>query len=307
MTTRISPIQDIASIRMEEKEQPLFPFLQDNINHHYQQQQHHQQQQQQSSSLSSSSSSDSFATLFHRLEQLEKWHELAIRPSTEALCHQEDLDLFRSEQDDLAVLTQRCQTVRETMNHHLPPHKQLLDDHLVSKTSQVPNAGLGLFYEPELMRRDTPTCTAATTNDNNNDNNDDNKDDNKDDDNDDQIIPKGTPICIYTGHVHTYASVKRLKDRGYLMAILEGIFVDPGPVHRIKARYINDPLNEDVVNCMYEPHRLCAIVVAKRGIRPGEELFASYGDGYWAQQPEDGTILQPKGPLSGLKHPTPAG
>jgi len=37
------------------------------------------------------------------------------------------------------------------------------------------------------------------------------------------------------------------------------------------------------VNCKFVPEKFRSAVVAIRSIEAGEELFASYGDGYWSQ------------------------
>ena len=48
-----------------------------------------------------------FENLWFRLEALEKWNELAIRPSPSD-CHPSDVDLLEQEVDDLAELQRRC-------------------------------------------------------------------------------------------------------------------------------------------------------------------------------------------------------
>lgn len=145
------------------------------------------------------------------------------------------------------------------MNDCLPPHDLALDDHLVVRKSKIPNAGQGLFYEAPRML---------------------------------EPIIAGSVICYYTGHRHDFLSQKTLHDKSYLLNIAAGIFVDPGPLLSIKARYINDPLNEKVVNCEFKPdpkHFRCA-VVALRDISHGEELFVSYGEQYWSQYKGSGTV-----------------
>jgi len=72
------------------------------------------------------------------------------------------------------------------------------------------------------------------------------------------------------------------------MNVREDILVDPGPLLHIKARYINDPLNEKYVNCKYVPEKFRSAVIATRDIHRGEEIFASYGDGYWSLQKTPG-------------------
>jgi predicted transcriptional regulator len=194
--------------------------------------------------------------LCRRLEMLELWRELAIRPKREECV--EDSDFWDREEDDVQELTERCLLVRELMNDNLLPVEEAQDRHLKAIKSGIPDAGLGLFFDPEEVSNDSEDETS---------------------------IEAGTILCYYTGHIHNYHSAKGLKDRSYLMLVDGGILVDPGPLPQIKARYINDPLNEIFVNCKFVPvpDKLRSAVVATRTITRGEELFVSYGDGYWAQ------------------------
>jgi hypothetical protein len=193
--------------------------------------------------------------LCRRLEMLELWRELAVRPKREECI--EDSDFWDREEDDVQELTERCLLVRKLMNDSLPPVEEAYDRHLIERKSGIPDAGLGLFFEPEEVSNDGEDGTST--------------------------IDAGTILCYYTGHMHNYRSAKELKDRSYLMLVCGGILVDPGPLPQIKARYINDPLNDKFINCKYVPDKLRSAVVATRMITRGEELFASYGDAYWAQ------------------------
>ena len=135
-----------------------------------------------------------------------------------------------------------------------------IDDQLIVKTSTIASAGQGLFYDERFSGK---------------------------------VIKAGTTLCYYTGHRHNFQSQQLLQDKSYLLNVSGGMFVDPGPIHSIKARFINDPLNEDFVNCTFVPepeHFRCA-VVAQRDISPGEELFVSYGAQYWSQQKQAGTVF----------------
>ena len=219
-----------------------------------------------------------FESLFHRLKQLEFWKELAIRPISREECHPNDLDLFDREEDDIQSLQERCHTVRQEMNMNLPPIETTVwDDALQAKTSLIQNAGYGLFYlptkHPDVRDNDDHSRTGNSVGD--------------------VVIPKGTAICYYTGHIHTFQSARSMvQDKSYLMALVGEILVDPRLCPTIKARFINDPLNEDLNNCQFIPEELRAAVVTTRDIQPGEELFVSYGELYWSQQPTSGTILQ---------------
>lgn len=176
--------------------------------------------------------------------------------------------MLNQEQDDLNELEKRCLEIRNEMNEKLPPHELVLDNMLVVKDSSIPNAGSGLFYEPFLSSSSQPG-------------------------NKSNVIHSGTTICYYTGHRHNFLSQKYLSDKSYLMNVAGEILVDPGPVLSIKARYINDPLNDNFVNCKFvpEPSSFRCAVVATRDIMPEEELFVSYGEIYWSQQSIDGSIL----------------
>jgi hypothetical protein len=190
-----------------------------------------------------------FEQIFERLQYLEKWLEVAIRPSCREICDPEDLDLFDKELDDVPLLQKRCDDVRKLMNKTLPPIETIKkwDEFLQPGLSTIGEAGQGLFYR-------------GTTN-----------------------IPEGTTICFYSGHLHTFRSARDLGDKSYLMMVGGQTFVDPRLVLSIKARYINDPLNEKIVNCKYVPMESRSAVVTTKTIHPGEELFASYGEMYWSQ------------------------
>mmetsp|Transcript_2747 Transcript_2747/g.6435 ORF Transcript_2747/g.6435 Transcript_2747/m.6435 type:complete len:230 (+) Transcript_2747:213-902(+) len=202
--------------------------------------------------------SETFEKLWFRLEALEKWNELAIRPST-LDCHPDDASLLEQEVDDLQELQRRCSLVRQEMNDNLPPVEKALDEYLIPKPSSIPDAGLGLFY---------------TTTDPN-------------------PIQPGTTLCYYTGHLHNFKSSRELKDTSYLMMVQGEVLVDPGPVQSIKARYINDPLNEELTNCKYVPEGFRSAVVSTKIIEPGSELLVAYGDVYWKGQ-AGGRTLQSK-------------
>jgi len=61
------------------------------------------------------------------------------------------------------------------------------------------------------------------------------------------------------------------------------VHVDPGPLSQVKARYLNDPLNDEMINCKFVVQEFRAAIVSLRDINAGEELFMSYGEPYWAQ------------------------
>lgn len=231
--------------------------------------------------------SPQFEHFFHRLQVLERWMELAIRPSSLKDCDPEDYDLYLQPMDNVKALQARCLQVRQQMNHpnHFPKSIQHSpgnwEQHLVPQTSTLPNAGLGLFYQPNSRHNNDATS-----------------------------IPKGTVICYYTGHLHNFHSAKTLTDTSYLMLVADDCLVDPGPLFNIvKARFINDPTatiiirkDKDIpsmdtdkgmspipypLNCKYvpDPSNLRSAVVTLCDISPGQELFVAYGDAYWARNP----------------------
>jgi len=217
-----------------------------------------------------------------RLQILETWYELAIRPKL-ALCPVEDVDLLlRSNTDDVKLLSRRCIDARSVLNSLLPPHDLTqLDPYLISDISNISGAGMGLFFRPitECSLSLPESCdysnekNATTKNIKN-------------------IIRKGELICHYMGHRHNFQSCRLVKDKSYLMLVDGQLFVDAGPLPQIKARYINDPLNESFYNCKFVPdaNKYRSNVVALRDINAGEEFFASYGDMYWANEDEKGVV-----------------
>ena len=104
----------------------------------------------------------------------------------------------------------------------------------------------------------------------------------------DKVLLPGEIICYYWGHIHNFHSAKLLVDKSYLMLVQGDVLVDPRPLLHIKARYINDPLNEKYVNCKFVPEKFRSAVVMTRKIRHGEELFVSYGEAYWANHAING-------------------
>lgn len=113
-------------------------------------------------------------------------------------------------------------------------------------------------------------------------------------------------VCFYEGFEYCFADAIKLADKSYLMFLGTPAIEDPKTgklfsksarmrqdeiavnskyTTSVKARYINDCLNENAYNVQFvqEADKARARVVALRNIRAGEELFASYGDRYWAK------------------------
>ena len=182
-----------------------------------------------------------------------------MRPTKEE-CSEEDRDLLCRTDDDLEMLSNRCIEVRKLMNQSLPLHLGNYEADLRSRASQIPGAGLGLFFLP-------PSLTS--------------------------VIREGETICYYHGHLHDFQSSKQIEDKSYLMLVDGDVLVDPRPLPEIKARYINDPINVKLLNALYEPQIKTrrSAVIAIRDIMAGEEIFAPYGDFYWSMQGYSPSIL----------------
>jgi hypothetical protein len=205
-----------------------------------------------------------------RVENLCKWYELGIRPSLSSssllnlAAHDgKDDDLFDIQVDNLQTLLLRSIDAQDDMNTNLPPHPiGEYEDCLQVHTSTIEGAGNGLFAS--------------------------------------SFIPKDAIVCYYSGYRHHYQSQKRLKDGAYVLKLQNNCpkhndgFVDALPTTNVLARYINDPIGpsgsvneEERCNVKFshiqQPGIWHCPVIALRDIKVGEELFISYGQGYWAE------------------------
>ena len=222
----------------------------------------------------------SFQKHLYRLEQLELWRELAIRPQTDVDdCHEDDKPLLSNEIDDVQELARRSLHVRDLMNNNLPVFRAPLEEHLVARKSQIPQSGNGLYYYYRHAQHQPD---------------DDDDDDGVTVDAIETTIPAGEILCYYYGHIHNFQSVRNLNDKSYLLLVDGSLFVDPRPCLHILARFINDPLNEDLVNCKFVPDPTffrCAVVSTKE-ITSNSEIFVAYGDMYWSQQESKGSFFK---------------
>lgn len=95
----------------------------------------------------------------------------------------------------------------------------------------------------------------------------------------------GEYICEYRGRVLTLAQVLRMsvEERSYVMGFGVNAHVDGRPDKNMLGRYINDNGNPRRHNVTFVKDRVAkrAAVHATRPIAAGEELYASYGEGYW--------------------------
>ena len=71
------------------------------------------------------------------------------------------------------------------------------------------------------------------------------------------------------------------------MRLAKGVTIDAGPHPDVLARYINDNADKARLNVRFDkdPEHRLARVIALRPLAAGEELFVSYGAGYWKQHP----------------------
>ena len=156
---------------------------------------------------------------------------------------------------------------------------QPYDDYLVPQQSCIPNAGIGLFYKPPSGITKTKINTTTNLNLNNSDQKvidsfhsqliidetilsqtplsppsctttanavTSTVVESTEETQSDWSIPPNTTIAYYCGHFHTTQSLRQLvTDFSYVMlcpnttSSSATLWVDPGPLHHIKARYIN--------------------------------------------------------------------
>lgn len=128
----------------------------------------------------------------------------------------------------------------------------LLEKHLFTKKSTLPNAGKGLFTKKE--------------------------------------IAKGTRIVEYKGKLRKWKEVKHLDGHnGYLMYITRNAVIDAEPSTQTFGRYANDARGFVKLpglsnNCEYVSEGKKCFIEATRHIKKGEELFVGYGREFWALQ-----------------------
>jgi SET domain-containing protein len=125
----------------------------------------------------------------------------------------------------------------------------LLEKQLKVKTSQLPNAGMGLY----------------TT----------------------KPIPKGTRIVEYKGRRSKWKDVADEDGRnGYIFYINRNHVINALPTKKALARYANDArgfvrIKGLLNNADYVVDGLKAYIESKTDIAAGEEIFVDYGKDYW--------------------------
>lgn len=126
----------------------------------------------------------------------------------------------------------------------------LFEKHLYIETSQIPNAGMGLFTNVR--------------------------------------IPKGENIVEYKGRKTTWQDVKEKEvDNLYIMYVSDDNVIDAGKHKKQLARYANDAKGlTKVAHLKNNAHFVHddkgrVYLEATRDILPQEEIFVSYGKEYW--------------------------
>ncbi len=122
---------------------------------------------------------------------------------------------------------------------------------LVIKTSQLPNAGKGLF----------------TT----------------------ENVAKGTLLIEYLGDLYTWKQCQQRaldNKEGYVFFVNNSVCIDAFDTPQHLARYANDAAGFGRTaglknNAVYEIVKKQAYIKATRNLKAGEEIFVNYGKTYW--------------------------
>ena len=91
---------------------------------------------------------------------------------------------------------------------------------------------------------------------------------------------QGEKICDYRGKVLSLADVLKEPNRDYVMGLGLNCHVDAREAYAVPGRYVNDREDPNA-RFVKDKKRRKADVVALRRIHPGDEIYASYGQGYW--------------------------
>ncbi|GAB5360286.1 hypothetical protein AAMO2058_000615000 [Amorphochlora amoebiformis] len=96
----------------------------------------------------------------------------------------------------------------------------------------------------------------------------------------------GAEICRYTGTHLSLAKLLKHPDTTYVMGLSINRHVDAKGFPGVMARYINDHHDSKMINSKFVKNSKLwhAKVIALRDIRPGEEVYASYGQVYWRKR-----------------------
>jgi SET domain-containing protein len=122
------------------------------------------------------------------------------------------------------------------------------EQHLEVKTSQLPNAGNGLFTK--------------------------------------EFIPKGSCIVEYKGRRTTWDQVRNDADNGYIYYVDDSLVIDGKADTKALARYANDARGLTRIkgitnNARYIHDDDKVYIEAAKDIPAGAEIFVNYGKEYW--------------------------
>lgn len=155
---------------------------------------------------------------------------------------------------DLATTKKLCafaslwqNTSKLKMDNHINAAEA---DYLYIETSQIPNAGKGLFTAIKIYKNEV--------------------------------------ISLFKGKVLSDTEAKNIANTGkdqYFINLLDGTILDSNPTECF-AKYANDangystsPFKNNAKISLDDEENVC--LIALKNIKPGEEIFCSYGKSYW--------------------------
>eukprot|EP00435_Cladocopium_sp_Y103_P024673 s3812_g6.t1 len=205
-----------------------------------------------------------YRRLWQRFCRLEKWLELAVRPSSEEC--PEEADLLAHEVDDISALRQRMELVQKELWSSLPVDFE--DEHLEVRPSQLGvEAGLGLFATKALPANQL-------------------------------VVHYGGNIHTLKSSMKLQDQEYVMRLGSTASAVDEladgSLYIDAGPHLAVKGRYINDCRSLENYNlhlvCCPEKH--VAELFTLRDVEEGEELFFDYGHRYWDDRLASGAVCK---------------
>nr|CEL73023.1 TPA: SET domain-containing protein [Toxoplasma gondii VEG] len=103
-----------------------------------------------------------------------------------------------------------------------------------------------------------------------------------------QRLPKDSWLCEYLGTRLSLRQILREQNRAYVIcAGTLNAHIDARLHPEVLARYINDNAKKEKLNARFvkDKERRRVFVQALRDLEAGEEIYASYGEGYWRNRP----------------------
>ncbi|CAL1157616.1 unnamed protein product [Cladocopium goreaui] len=223
-----------------------------------------------------------YRRLWQRFCRLEKWLELAARPSSEEC--PEEADLLAHEVDDISALRQRMELVQKELWSSLPVDFE--DEHLEVRPSQLGvEAGLGLFATKALPANqlvvhyggNIHTLKSSMKLQ------------------DQEYVMRLGQTASAVDELAAACRHQRPQHALSQPCSHDGsLYVDAGPHLAVKGRYINDCRSLDSYNlqlvCCPEKH--VAELFTTRDVEEGEELFFDYGHRYWDDRLATGAVCK---------------